>query len=987
MQIEVEGSAVTLPTLVSNLGQSNNATRAMSLSPSVGFTTGSAPEGYEMTAAKLDFFSGTSKLGNVFVELWSADGSAPDELITALTKPDNLSSSGIKTFSAPADTTLAADTTYFIVARFNDVSGAPHVQVTNSDAEDSASLTGWSIADSGYTYQTGSWQADNVSVKVAVEGSTAPAIATPGAPTGVGATPGDGQVTLAWTAPDSIGGGDITGYEYEQDGSGSWTSTGATATSHTVTGLTNGQAYTFRVRAVNSVGPGEASAASASVTPVEGLLWVGTMTVGASHSGTPYKGYNFTSSPLVGGMTCNVITHGTKKYALVEILVYDSSKNLWVFFSEGILSAEPECGVSPSAVLPADEADNLIIQLGASEFPLAAADVSTNTRYTFNSSGLNWSVGDSVVVKLIHRAPPAPPVETPFGSPQACSETPDASDTTAPSLNGAQIDGATVTLEFDEAICGGAGSALLNTHFQATVNGSAWRVNKIAYAGSTVTLTLQRAVTASDKVSIKYSPDSFITGVNPTPLDDIEKLNDLNHNLVTTFRRRTANDSLNNVTPATPAELPYGFPQACSVTPDASDTTAPSVTGAQVDGATVTLEFDEAICGGAGSALLNTHFQATVNGSAWRVNKIAYAGSTVTLTLQRAVKAGDAISINYSPDSFISGNPTPLDDIEKLNDLNHNLVAAFRRGTADDSLVNVTSGTVTPPPGGGGGNVGGGGGGTGGGGGGGGGGPAAVVEIGGASYAAAGSEVVFAVAVSDGTSIGALGWTVTGPGGFTATTSAELLAFVAPTGGAYTVSVTVDDVRRRTLTARVTLTVLGDIAGHQFLDEIVWLAEQGITRGCAAHAYCPNDPVTRAQMASLLARALALQAPRQQAGLADVDPSSVHAADIEALFAAQITAGCTQQPLQYCPDRPVTRAQMAALLARALALQAPRQQAGFADVDPSSVHAADIEALFAAQITAGCTQQPLQYCPDRPVTRALMAAFLYRARDRISTVS
>ena len=329
-----------------------------------------------------------------------------------------------------------------------------------------------------------------------------------------------------------------------------------------------------------------------------------------------------------------------------------------------------------------------------------------------------------------------------------------------------------------------------------------------------------------------------------------------------------------------------------------------------------------------------------------------------------------------------------------------NSVGPGEASAASESVTPAATPGDDPPPGGGGGagtgggggnvggNVGGGGGGgTGGGGGGGGGGPAAVVEIGGASYAAAGSEVVFAVAVSDGTRIRALGWTVTGPGGFTATTSAELLAFVAPAGGAYTVSVTVDDVRRRTLTARVTLTVLGDIAGHQFLDEIVWLAEQGITRGCAAHAYCPNDPVTRAQMASLLARALALQAARQQAGFADVDRSSVHAADIEALFAAQITAGCTQQPLQYCPDRPVTRAQMAALLARALALQAARQQAGFADVDRSSVHAANIEALFAAQITAGCTQQPLQYCPDRPVTRALMAAFLYRARDRISTVS
>ena len=75
---------------------------------------------------------------------------------------------------------------------------------------------------------------------------------------------------------------------------------------------------------------------------------------------------------------------------------------------------------------------------------------------------------------------------------------------------------------------------------------------------------------------------------------------------------------------------------------------------------------------------------------------------------------------------------------------------------------------------------------------------------------------------------------------------------------------------------------------------------------------------------------------------------------------------------------------MASFLARALELETPEQQAGFADVDPSSVHAANIEALFAAQITSGRAQEPLQYCPSRPITRAQMAAFLYRARNLIS---
>ena len=89
-------------------------------------------------------------------------------------------------------------------------------------------------------------------------------VVAPDAPFGLSATPGNRQVMLSWVQPS--GGAALTHYEYEQDGSVTWTSTGGTAPSHTVTGLTNGQPYTFRVRAVNSAGPSAASG-SQSATP------------------------------------------------------------------------------------------------------------------------------------------------------------------------------------------------------------------------------------------------------------------------------------------------------------------------------------------------------------------------------------------------------------------------------------------------------------------------------------------------------------------------------------------------------------------------------------------------------------------------------------------------------------------------------------------------------------------------------------------------
>ena len=155
-----------------------------------------------------------------------------------------------------------------------------------------------------------------------------------------------------------------------------------------------------------------------------------------------------------------------------------------------------------------------------------------------------------------------------------------------------------------------------------------------------------------------------------------------------------------------------------------------------------------------------------------------------------------------------------------------------------------------------------------------------------------------------------------------------------------------------------------------------------ITTGCGTDPlrFCPDGAVTRAQMASFLARALGLR-PTISAGFVDVDARSVHAASIDALFAAEITTGCGTDPLRFCPDGAVTRAQMASFLARALGLR-PAISAGFVDVDARSVHAASIDALFAAEITTGCGTDPLRFCPDGAVTRAQMASFLIRALNR-----
>jgi hypothetical protein len=88
----------------------------------------------------------------------------------------------------------------------------------------------------------------------------------PGAPTNVSALAGNQQATVSWTAPSSNGGSEITGYTVTASpGGATCTTTGATSCS--VTGLTNGTAYTFTVTATNSSGTSSSSSASAAVTP------------------------------------------------------------------------------------------------------------------------------------------------------------------------------------------------------------------------------------------------------------------------------------------------------------------------------------------------------------------------------------------------------------------------------------------------------------------------------------------------------------------------------------------------------------------------------------------------------------------------------------------------------------------------------------------------------------------------------------------------
>jgi glucose/arabinose dehydrogenase len=113
---------------------------------------------------------------------------------------------------------------------------------------------------------------------------------------------------------------------------------------------------------------------------------------------------------------------------------------------------------------------------------------------------------------------------------------------------------------------------------------------------------------------------------------------------------------------------------------------------------------------------------------------------------------------------------------------------------------------------------------------------------------------------------------------------------------------------------RVVAPPFTDVVSSKFIDDITWLAQDGITSGCTATTFCPDGLVTRGQMASFLVRALDL--PSTSTDYFTDDEINKHEANINRLRAASVTFGCS--PTTFCPNGIVTRGQMAAFLHRGI---------------------------------------------------------------------
>ena len=179
---------------------------------------------------------------------------------------------------------------------------------------------------------------------------------------------------------------------------------------------------------------------------------------------------------------------------------------------------------------------------------------------------------------------------------------------------------------------------------------------------------------------------------------------------------------------------------------------------------------------------------------------------------------------------------------------------------------------------------------------------------------------------------------------------------------------------------------------NPFFDYVQAVAAKGITSGCGGGSYCPDASITRAQMAVFLLKAKfgSAYTPPAATGtvFGDVGSGDFAAAWIENLASLGIAGGCGGG--NYCPNDAVTRKQMAPFLLKTLFGSAhvpPAAASSFSDVAGADPFEPWIQELYGAGITGGCGTSPLRYCPDGPNTRGQMAVFLVKTFGLLTTVN
>ena len=406
---------------VSNIGQTSN-TGTINISSSIshaqGFTTGSQSAVYTLSTVGMQFADGSVTANELVIAIYSAAaGGGPDSAVYTLTNPSRLENDGTteSLFTAPANSTLSADTTYFVVATTG-ISNNYSAQGTSETDEDSGASTGWNIANNRYFRNTAfsnNWSTSAAKIKIAIyppstttlstdatlsdlelEDNTSTAITlspsfVPGATTYTAPVVNSvDEITVTPTVNDST-----ASYEI-QDSAGTALTDSDTNTTGFQVDLSEG-ANTIKVEVTAQDASTETYTVTVTRTPADcetDDIWCATLTVGThTAGGLTFYGYSVGLGDTTGTLSPNTFTYRAATIGVLA-LKYDSGATGTLRWGISLLS-----GTTPTDGVLGD--DDFTLHVGTHTFAIDAPG--TTTTFTFPDHGLSWTVGDTVTVRLV----------------------------------------------------------------------------------------------------------------------------------------------------------------------------------------------------------------------------------------------------------------------------------------------------------------------------------------------------------------------------------------------------------------------------------------------------------------------------------------------------------------------------------------------------------------------------------------------------------
>ena len=164
-------------------------------------------------------------------------------------------------------------------------------------------------------------------------------------------------------------------------------------------------------------------------------------------------------------------------------------------------------------------------------------------------------------------------------------------------------------------------------------------------------------------------------------------------------------------------------------------------------------------------------------------------------------------------------------------------------------------------------------------------------------------------------------------------------------------------------------------ADAYYYDAVLWAVKEGITNGTSATTFSPDNPCTRAQMATFLWRAAGSPEPVGKTCIfTDVPADAYYAKAVQWAYEQKITNGTSATT--FSPDETCTRAQMATFLCRVADGEPVSDSVIFNDVKADKYYAKSVQWAYEQKITVGTSATT--FSPDDPCTRAQMVTFLYR---------